>query len=108
MSHEYLILEPDGELKSIALDQDFLSALAVLPEDPALYFDLDQPHQYIPLGSLVNVWAREKGIVNANLLMQEAANGNQEKRKPLTVRAMTDQLWLVVDGNSTLINARFS
>ncbi|MEI3855979.1 MULTISPECIES: hypothetical protein [Ensifer] len=90
------------------MNQEIVAALARLPDDPALYFDLGEPHLLIPLEQLVNARARERGIVNANRHMVAAAKGNQEKRKPLTVRALGNELWLVVDGNSTLLNARHS
>ncbi len=83
------------------------AALARLPDDPSLYFDLGEPHVMIPLGQLVNARARDRGIINANRHMLAAAKGN-EKRKPLTVRPLENALWLVMDGNSTLLNARHS
>ncbi|WP_426289731.1 hypothetical protein ACN9MC_35085 (plasmid) [Ensifer adhaerens] len=90
------------------MNGEIAASLAWLPDDPSLYFDLREAHLLIPLAHLVNTRARERGIVNANRHMLAAANGRQEKRKPLTVRALGDELWLVVDGNSTLLNARHS
>ncbi|WP_224393565.1 hypothetical protein [Ensifer adhaerens] len=90
------------------LNEQIAAELTALPDDPALYFDLCGAHLLIPLDKLVNTRARDKGIVNANRHMQGGAKGNPKKRKPLTVRALDNALWLVVDGNSTLINARYS
>ena len=104
----YLTQRPDGAVGEVELTADFTAALAILPDDPSLYFDLSEEHLLIPLEHLVNARARERGIVNANRHMLAAANGGQERRKPLTVRALSDELWLVVDGNSTLLNARYS
>ena len=108
MSLKYFTLRPDGAVVEIELNQDIAATLARLPDDPSLYFDLGEPHLLIPLEQLVNARARERGIVNANRHMLTAAKGNQEKRKPLTVQSLDNALWLVVDGNSTLLNARHS
>ncbi|MGN7737762.1 hypothetical protein [Sinorhizobium sp. Sb3] len=108
MSLKYPTLRPDGAVVEIKLDQDIAATLARLPDDPSLYFDLGEPHLLIPLEQLVNARARERGIVNANRHMLTAAKGNQEKRKPLTVQSLDNALRLVVDGNSTLLNARHS
>ncbi|MGO4622954.1 hypothetical protein AB4Z34_34040 [Ensifer sp. 2YAB10] len=108
MSPRYLTLRPDGAVSETVLNQEIAAELATLPEDPSLYFDLGETYVLIPLDRLVNARSREKGILTANRRMQVAARGNPEKRKPLTVRALDNVLWLVVDGNSTLINARHS
>ena len=108
MSPKFLTLQLGGAIGEFALNQEIAAALTRLPDDPSLYFDLCEEHLLIPLEQLVNARARERGIVNANCHMLAAANGRQEKRKPLTVRALGKELWLVVDGNSTLPNARHS
>ncbi|MBW0368400.1 hypothetical protein [Ensifer adhaerens] len=108
ISLKYSALRPDGAVVEIEFNQEIAASLARLPDDPSLYFDLSQPHLLIPLQQLVNARARERGIVNANRHMVAAAKGNQEKRKPLTVQSLGNELWLVVDGNSTLLNARYS
>ncbi|MBK5566961.1 hypothetical protein [Ensifer sp. SSB1] len=104
----YLTLEPGGAIGKAAFNREIAALLTRLPDDPSLYFDLGEPHLLIPLEQLVNTRARDRGIVNANRHMLTAANGRQEKRKPLTVRPLGNELWLVVDGNSTLLNARYS
>ncbi|KSV78200.1 hypothetical protein N182_21190 [Sinorhizobium sp. GL2] len=108
ISLKYPALRPDGAVVEIEFNQEIAATLARLPDDPSLYFDLSQPHLLIPLGQLVNARARERGIVNANRHMVAAAKGSLEKRKPLTVQSLGNELWLVVDGNSTLLNARHS
>lgn len=108
ISLKYSALRPDGAVVEIEFNQEIAASLARLPDDPSLYFDLSQPHLLIPLEQLVNARARERGIVNANRHMVAAAKGNQQKRKPLTVQSLGNELWLVVDGNSTLLNARHS
>lgn len=85
MSPRYLTLGPNGVIAEIELNREIAAALARLPDDPSLYFDLGEPHVMIPLGQLVNARARDRGIINANRHMLAAAKGN-EKRKPLTVR----------------------
>ncbi len=107
MSPRYLTLGPNGVIAEIDLNREIAAALARLPDDPSLYFDLGQLHVMIPLGQLVNARARDRGIINANRHMLAAAKGS-EKRKPLTVRPLENALWLVMDGNSTLLNARHS
>ncbi|MCY1335272.1 hypothetical protein D9M68_468120 [compost metagenome] len=108
MSLKYPALRPDGAVVENEFDQELTATLARLPDDHSLYFDLSEPHLLIPLQQLVNARARERGIVNANRHMVAAAKGSLEKRKPLTVQSLGDELWLVVDGNSTLLNARHS
>lgn len=108
MSLKYLSFRPDGAVGKIELSREIIANLVRLPDNPSLYFDLGEPHLLIPLQKLVNTRARERGIVNANRHMLAAAKGQGEKRKPLTVRALDNELWLVVDGNSTLLNARHS
>jgi hypothetical protein len=108
ISLRYSALRPDGAVVEIEFNQEIAATLVRLPDDPSLYFDLNEPHLLVPLEQLVNARARERGIVNANRHMVAAAKGNQEKRKPLTVQSLGNELWLVVDGNSTLLNARHS
>lgn len=108
ISLRYPALRPDGAVVEIEFNQEIAASLARLPDDPSLYFDLSEPHLLVPLEQLVNARARERGIVNANRHMVAAAKGSLEKRKPLTVQALGNELWLVVDGNSTLLNARHS
>ena len=108
ISLRYSALRPDGAVVEIEFSQEIAASLARLPDDPSLYFDLSEPHLLVPLEQLVNARARERGIVNANRHMVAAAKGSLEKRKPLTVQSLGNELWLVVDGNSTLLNARYS
>ncbi|MBD9650131.1 hypothetical protein IB267_17390 [Ensifer sp. ENS09] len=108
ISLRYSALRPDGTVVEIEFNQEIAASLARLPDDPSLYFDLSEPHLLVPLEQLVNARARERGIVNANRHMVAAAKGRLEKRKPLTVQSLGNELWLVVDGNSTLLNARHS
>lgn len=107
MSPRYLALGPNGAIAAIELNRELAALLSRLPDNPALYFDLGEPHVMIPLEQLVNARARESGIINANRHMLVAAS-RKVKRKPLTVRPLENELWLVVDGNSTLLNARHS
>ncbi|RDL47587.1 hypothetical protein BLJAPNOD_05683 [Ensifer sp. M14] len=108
ISLKYSALQPDGAVVAIEFNQEIAATLVRLPDDPSLYFDLSEPHLLIPLEQLVNARARERGIINANRHMVAAAKCNLEKRKPLTVQSLDNDLWLVVDGNSTLLNARLS
>ncbi|RDL46286.1 hypothetical protein BLJAPNOD_06480 [Ensifer sp. M14] len=93
VSAKYLTLRSDGAVSVTELSQEITAALTTLRDDPSLYFDLGEAHLLIPLDQLVNARTRERGIVNANRHMQIASKGNQGKRKPLTVRALGDELW---------------
>lgn len=108
MTIEYLTVDSEGALAPADEIDGVGLKLQRLEDNPNLYFDLSQAHTLIPLPQLINTRAREKGIANANKLMQEAAKGTQAKRKPISVRSWDEKLWLVMDGNSTLVNARFS
>lgn len=86
ISPRYFTLQPGGAIGEFVLKREIAASLAKLPDDPSLYFDLGGPYLLIELRRLVNARARDRGIVNANRHMLTAANGRQEKRKPLTVR----------------------
>lgn len=90
------------------LDQSLEAQLSVLGDDPGSYFDLSVEHQMIDVANLIAIRARPNGIVNANKLMKLARIGEGSKRKPILVRPFDHNRWLVVDGNSTTINAIFS
>jgi len=108
VSRTYLALEANRAGGKMELNQEIAAALASLPDDPSLYFDHGEAHLLFPLEQLVNVRVLERGIISANRYMLASARGKQEKRKPLTVHALGSRLSLVVDGNSTLLNARHS
>jgi hypothetical protein len=85
-----------------------------LPEQPALYFKLDDPRtQLIPLLALSPIRAREDGIRHALLLMYAATIGLPEKeilgkRDPISLAPIGDGRFKVIDGNSTFHIAKLS
>lgn len=87
-----------------------LSALSLnpLPEDASRYFEITENASFLPLERLVPQRARRKGIVNANLYMFQAYNGECPKRVPIKVVKHDSNLYLIVDGNSTYANALVS
>ena len=105
MSHYYPELSSTNEVIQTELEQVIADQLSDLEDEPASYFDLTQSHVMIELKYLINTRARPSGIVNANKLMQLAKIGTGYKRDPIIVKAYGSGRWLVVDGNSTTINA---
>lgn len=84
------------------------AGLETLPFDHAAYFDLSMPHQVIPLDELVASRARHKGVANANMFMRQAAAGEIPRRPPISTERIGGRMVLVLDGNSTFINALWS
>lgn len=81
----------------------------VLPEIHGLYFNLDLPHEVVPLDHLVSSKTDEenaKGGANAVWRMAEAARGDRERRNPITVEPVGDQRYLIIDGNGTYTAVR--
>lgn len=101
----YKIIDEDGVVSSVELDELTAAKLNVLPDRPLDYFQIDDATFFLEVHLLVNSRAREKGIINANDFMGQAAMGFKEKRKPIKVERSAKGHWMVVDGNSTVINA---
>lgn len=101
----YKSVAEGGYVTTFELDATIAVKLTILPEQPRDYFTLDDVTFFLPVQSLVTTRAREKGILQANILMAEAAKGASPKRKPIEVEKAASGLWLVADGNSTVINA---
>lgn len=72
------------------------------------YFDLSRPHVLMPLKQLAGTRARPDGIISANKLMAQAAKGELSKRAPISIARRENDVWAVLDGNSTFVNASFS
>lgn len=85
-----------------------------LPEQPGLYFKLDDPRtRFIPLSVLSPIRAREDGIRHALMLMYAAATGMQEKeilgkRSPISLVPAEGGGYRILDGNSTFQIAKLS
>lgn len=104
----YKMLCDDGQVLEEELDSSISEQISVLPYDEAAYFEVDASTVAIPLNMLISTRARAKGIVNACALMRLALEGKGPRRLPLTVSAHSDSAYIVDDGNSTLMNARYS
>jgi ppGpp synthetase/RelA/SpoT-type nucleotidyltranferase len=99
------------------MDEDFVqpaqlkaevaASLRRLPEGLDRYFIRTPNSREFDLHSLVATRARDKGVSNANELMILASEGKTAKREPIKVRPLGSQ-FVVVDGNSTFVNAVFS
>lgn len=87
---------------------ELLPDFVPLPERPQLYFLPDSLSTSIPLMNLVSVRLRPEGVRNAAALMERAARGEVDRRKPICVSPRPDGKWDVQDGNSTVAVARLS
>jgi hypothetical protein len=96
-----------GRIEAVQLDPWVARELSPLVEEADKYFILSAGSELVPTRLLIASHIRNDGVINANRLMRSAAEGIGEKRAPLTIRAL---LWrfVVLDGNSTFINAKFS
>lgn len=79
---------------------------SLLPEDPWRYFIRTPYTKFYPLDSLVTIRARESGIAHAREHMEKAYRGVGGRRKPISLRDNFDGTYTVLDGNSTVANAR--
>jgi len=104
----YWALVDDKGIVKLELSAEIVGVLERLPEQTEAYFDVSGEHEMLAVGSLVNIRARPNGILNANNLMMAAYHDDGDRREPISVRLLGDGRWLVLDGNSTTINALFS
>ena len=105
---EVSILDAKGGVQLSKLNTGELGAAANLPYAPERYFELNVPSAPIRLENLVLSRVRPRGVANAANLMRASFEGKHPKRRPVSVRQLRHPLFLVVDGNSTVINARSS
>jgi hypothetical protein len=102
------IMTPGGEVKYHPLSHEVLESIETLPLQHDRYFVIGPAAIFPQISQLVFSRARPDGVANANTLMREAAAGHRDRRAPIRVRSLKDGRWLVIDGNSTAINALFS
>lgn len=98
----------NSQLESAELDAEVSEQLQPLVYDHELYFDMGEGTLIVDIASLAASRARPTGVVNANAKMREAADGHRSKRAPVDIEETAEGLLVVVDGNSTFINAVFS
>lgn len=108
MNRTYPELNAVNQVTMKTLEQTIVDRLLVLQDDPRCYFNLDRKHVMIKVQHLINTRSRPTGIVNANKLMHLAKSGEGSKREPILVKSYDRVRWLVLDGNSTTINAVYS
>jgi hypothetical protein len=101
---ECRLLNEQGNIEFIDLNQWLDGDLQHLPDEPARYFEHHPSSVLVPISKLINSRARPKGIQNANRYMREAFDGSRALRAPITVGEFSEDLWVVKDGNSTVIN----
>jgi hypothetical protein len=104
-SPRFATLTADGSVEDHEIEAELAAVLKPLPYAPERYFIIGQTTTMVPLDRLVASRARPNGIRNANVLMLQAHQGTIPRRAPVTIKALPGNRWLVVDGNSTLINA---
>lgn len=79
-------------------------AAVPLPEDHAAYFKPTANTETVPIEKLISSKTpaeNAKGAANAPALMAKAANGEIDKRAPITVAKQADGTYKVLDGNGT-------
>ncbi len=105
---EIVILDASGEWVSIEIMDSVLQAAKLLPYAPERYFEITPSTLTLPITSLVQTRARQRGIDNAVSLMEAAYRGKQLRRAPISVRKIEADKYLVIDGNSTVTVARMA
>lgn len=105
---KYSELTENGTIMERELDEAVANQLRPLAYDPGAYFDINEMTLLVPLELLISTRARPDGILNACGLMEKAARGEISKRAPISISAYSNKKFLVNDGNSTVMNARFS
>lgn len=104
----YWVIDDKIGLVQCQLDPGIVFQLTKLPEKAEAYFDVSIDHEMLLLTDLVNTRARPGGILSANKLMLSAFNDVGKPRAPILVQPYDQHRWLVIDGNSTTINALYS
>lgn len=94
-----------ADLDSIAA---FLPNFVPLLEDHGLYFIHEPRAVNILVANLLSTRLRPEGVRRAAALMERAARGEIDRRKPVSVSLRPDGKWDVQDGNSTVAVARLS
>jgi hypothetical protein len=102
------ILTADKTVSDGQIDPATFGSFVELPFQHDKYFIIGPDTALVEMSHLVFSRARPEGIANANTLMQEAAAGRTTRRKPISVRALPDGRFQVIDGNSTAINGLLS
>ena len=93
-------------LRDLSFDARDLGAASDLPYDPDKYFDLRLNCIAVSLEQLAITRARPKGVSSAAGIMRQCLAGKHPKRKPITIEPNEGAPgWIVVDGNSTVLNA---
>lgn len=97
-----------SEFADLEVIAGLLPNFTPLQENHELYFICDQGAINIALVDLASTRLRPEGVKNAAALMERAARGEVDRRKPISVAPRPDGKWDVLDGNSTVAVARLS
>ena len=97
-----LVFDTHGTIVASPLDEDLVAIARVLPDDTWRYFEQDEEAVLLDLDRLVRIRARTAGIRNAVDLMRRASAGEIPRRQPISVQAIGDGYFKVLDGNSTV------
>lgn len=100
-SHRFLLVE-------VARNCCGLSSL--LPHFPSKYFETARNARLTPTKLIAPTRARPTGICNARYYMGAAAAGKRPRRQPIKIIRFKSGHYnfLCIDGNSTLINAKYA
>jgi hypothetical protein len=97
-----------GPTSKIELPSQIKNDLKLLAEGLDLYFENNARSMEIATDKLTLSRLRLDGVVEANRRMQLASEGSYARRKPIEVRRVNEDEWIVIDGNSTAANAILS
>jgi hypothetical protein len=95
------VLAAENKVIQVPLSEAVIAAAVGLAHAPDRYFEIPPAAVFIPVASLVLSHVREPGIVSALRKMAAAYAGDHPHRSPITVRALRNEKFLVLDGNST-------
>ena len=101
------VLMEAGRIELVEIPLEVTDALFCLPEYSDDYFSRTAACELVSMELLVASHIRNEGVINANKLMRMAAQNKTPKRMPVRIRRLGSK-FLVLDGNSTFVNARFS
>ncbi|MBO9101111.1 MULTISPECIES: hypothetical protein [unclassified Rhizobium] len=102
-----MLIAPVWTSEGIETVQVDTAKLTKLPYGHVDYFKMEQNHVLMPIRRLLSTRARADGVPNACGYMKQAAAGEIEKREPVVIERRGGST-VVVEGNSTFINALYS
>jgi hypothetical protein len=95
------VMDAGNQVIQVPLPPDVIAAAAGLTHAPPRYFEATPGAVVIAVSDLVLSHVRPPGINSALEKMAAAYRGDHPPRPPITVKAMENGKFLVLDGNST-------